>query len=513
MQVKTALLSVSDKTGLVDFAKGLVAKDVLLLSTGGTAKALREAGLPVTDVSEYTGFPEMMDGRVKTLHPKVHGGLLALRDDAEHMAALEGMGGRPIDLVVVNLYPFRATIAKPDCTYEDAIENIDIGGPTMVRSAAKNHRFVAIVTDPADYPALLEEMNQPEGLAETTLKKLALKAFQHTAAYDSHIANYLHGKLEETPFPETMVLPLKRAASMRYGENPHQPAAFYVNELESAPFGVAFADQLQGKELSFNNLNDGTAAWRLANEFEECACVLLKHTNPCGVALADTVAEAYVRAFETDTVSPFGGIVACNRPVDAEAAEEMVKLFLEVIVAPDFTEDALAVLAKKTNLRLLKARPGLPGKGALDFKHIDGGMLVQTENIELVGPDLKVVTDKQPSEFQLRDMMFAWTVVKYVRSNAIVVAKDGATLGVGAGQMNRVQSARLAVEQNKDKCFGAALASDAFFPFRDSVDAAAEYGIQAIIQPGGSVRDEEVIIAANQHSMTMVFTGMRHFKH
>jgi len=514
MQVKTALLSVSDKTGLVEFARGLSELGVKLLSTGGTARKLRESGLQVQDVSYYTGFPEIMDGRVKTLHPKVHAGLLALRDNPAHMQALQEIGAELIDLVVVNLYPFEATIARPDCTYEEALENIDIGGPTMVRAAAKNQPYVGVVTDPGDYAHVLAELRASGGLNPETCRKLALKAFQHTARYDAHIANYLHSQLESATFPAELVLPLKLDRSLRYGENPHQAACFYVNELEQAPWGVAFAEQLHGKELSFNNLNDATSAWQLVNEFDQTACVLLKHTNPCGVALGKSVAEAYVRAFECDTVSPFGGIVAVNRTLDAAAAEEMSKLFLEVILAPDFTDEALEILMRKKNLRLLKARPGKPAPGTLDFKRIDGGLLVQEADTQLLPEgELEIVTDKQPSEFQLADMLFAWTVVKYVRSNAIVLAKDGATVGIGAGQMNRVQAARIASEQAGSKALGAALASDAFFPFRDSIDTAAEVGVQAIIQPGGSIRDEEVITAANQHRMTMAFTRMRHFKH
>jgi phosphoribosylaminoimidazolecarboxamide formyltransferase/IMP cyclohydrolase len=515
--IKRALLSVSDKTGIVDLATALAARGVELVSTGGTATALRAAGLTVRDVSELTGFPEMMDGRVKTLHPMVHGGLLAVRDDAGHAASMEEHGIGAIDLVIVNLYPFEATVAK-GADRDTVIENIDIGGPSMVRSAAKNHAFVAIVTDPADYALVAG--------GSTTLddrKRLAAKAFATTAAYDSAIATWFGTVDQGETFPETLPITLKRGDALRYGENPHQSAAFYT--ATGSVRGIGQARQVQGKALSYNNLNDADAALELVAEFRDAApsVVIVKHANPCGVATAATLEEAYAAAFACDTVSAFGGIIAVNRKLDAETARAITGIFTEVVVAPDADEEAIALFAAKKNLRLLlTGELPDPARTGLSAKSIAGGWLVQGRDNGTPG-ELTVVTKRQPTPQELADCRFAWTVAKHTKSNAIVYAKDGSTAGIGAGQMNRLESARIAAWKAKDaadkagwttpRTIGSAVASDAFFPFADGLLAAVEAGATAVIQPGGSIRDADVIAAADEAGLAMVFTGMRHFRH
>ncbi len=520
-RVAQALLSVSDKTGLVDFARSLAAMDVRLLSTGGTAKALAGAGLSVTDIGSYTGFPEMLDGRVKTLHPKVHGGILARRDLPAHVQAIAAHGIPPIDLVVVNLYPFRETVAKSGCTLDDAIENIDIGGPAMVRSAAKNWAHVGIVVDPADYEALQAELANGGGaLSQPTRFRLAQKAFAHTAAYDGAIANWLTARGpdgSEQGFPRSFRYAGELLQSLRYGENPHQKAAFYRDEAP-APGSIATLRQLQGKELSYNNIADSDAAWECVKSLVAPACVIVKHANPCGVATASAPLDAYRMAFATDPTSAFGGIVAFNCPVDGATLEAVSAQFLEVLIAPSYTADALAVIAQKRNVRVLEV--GLPtgvAQPPLDFKRVGGGLLVQTADMRNVLPaELRVVTHAAPSAAQLADLLFAWRVAKFVKSNAIVYAKDGRTVGIGAGQMSRVDSTRIAAIKAKNAGLtleGSVVASDAFFPFRDGLDVVADNGAVAVIQPGGSVRDEEVIAAANERGIAMTFTGIRHFRH
>ena len=529
MNVSQALISVSDKRGVLDFARELSALGIKLLSTGGTASLLREAGLPVTDVSEHTGFPEMLDGRVKTLHPKVHGGILARRDLAEHMDTIAAHDIGRIDLVVVNLYPFQQTVAKPDCTLEDAIENIDIGGPTMVRAAAKNHGNeqggVGIVTDPEDYACIVEELKTNAGkLSHKTRFALAVKAFTHTARYDSAISNYLTalvtndaGDVSLQSYPERLQLAFDKVQDLRYGENPHQTAAFY-RQPGAAEGGVAGYSQLQGKELSYNNIADADAAWECVKAFDgsAAACVIVKHANPCGVAVAASALEAYKKAFSTDPTSAFGGIIAFNGEVDRAAAEAVSAQFLEVLIAPSYTADALELLASKKNVRVLTCPLGQPA-GAFDYKRVGGGLLVQSaDEARIQIADLKIVTQRAPTEAEMRDMLFAWRVAKYVKSNAIVYCKDGMTVGVGAGQMSRVDSARIAkikAENAGLQIAGCVVASDAFFPFRDGLDVLAQAGATAVIQPGGSMRDEEVIAAANEHDIAMVFTGFRHFRH
>jgi len=523
MHMTQALLSVSDKTGIEAFARELNALGVKLLSTGGTAKLLREAGLPVTDVSEYTGFPEMLDGRVKTLHPKVHGGILARRDLPEHLSTIAEHGIDRIDLVVVNLYPFSQTVAKPDCSLEDAIENIDIGGPTMVRAAAKNHGDetggVGIVTDPADYDSVIAELKaNGNALPYRTRFNLAVKAFTHTARYDSAISNYLTSLTESgerQAYPECLQVAFDKVQDLRYGENPHQNAAFY-REPNAPTGGVAGYSQLQGKELSYNNIADADAAWECVKAFETTACVIIKHANPCGVAMGATPLEAYKKAFTTDPTSAFGGIIAFNCEVDVAAAEAVSAQFLEVLIAPAYSADALALLAAKKNVRVLTCPLGTI-EGALDYKRVGGGLLVQSaDTARIAVADLKVVTQRAPTEQEMGDLLFAWRVAKYVKSNAIVYCKDGMTVGVGAGQMSRVDSARIArikAENAQLTIKGTVVASDAFFPFRDGLDVLAEAGATAVIQPGGSMRDEEVITAANEHGIAMVFTGFRHFRH
>ena len=522
--ITRALISVSDKTGIVEFAQTLVEAGVEILSTGGTAKLLAEKGLPVIEVADYTGFPEMLDGRVKTLHPKVHGGILGRRDLPEHVAKMAEHGIGNIDLVCVNLYPFEATIANPDCTLEVAIENIDIGGPTMVRLAAKNWAHVAIVTDSADYAALSEELRANAGkLSKATRFALAKKAFTHTAAYDGAISNYLtslaEGEVTGAPqrvaFPNRLNLQLVKVQDMRYGENPHQAAAFY-RDLDPATGSIANYRQLQGKELSYNNIADADAAWEAVKTFDAPACVIVKHANPCGVAVAADPLSAYKLAFATDTTSAFGGIIAFNREVDAATVEVVSAQFLEVLLAPSFTDEAKALIAAKKNVRVLEI-PLAPGANPFELKRVGGGVLVQTPDVRNVTlPELRVVTERAPSEQEMSDLLFAWRVAKFVKSNAIVFCKDGQTAGIGAGQMSRVDSTRIAARKAADAglpLVGAVAASDAFFPFRDGIDVIAEQGIKAIIHPGGSMRDEEVFAAANEHGITMVLTGVRHFRH
>ncbi len=520
MAITQALISVSDKSGVLEFAKGLHQLGVKILSTGGTAKLFADNGIPVTEVADYTGFPEMLDGRVKTLQPKVHAGILARRDIAEHVATLKKHNIPTIDLVVVNLYPFAATIAKPGCTLEDAIENIDIGGPTMVRSAAKNHAHVAIVTDPADYADVLAEMQTNScTVSEATRFDLAKKAFSHTAAYDSMISNYLtaiNSDGSKSAFPAQINFNFAKVQETRYGENPHQQAAFYRDLIPLAG-SISGYTQLQGKELSYNNIGDSDAAWELVKTFDQPACVIVKHANPCGVAIADSALNAYKLAYSTDTTSAFGGIIAFNRELDAESAAQITaNQFVEVIIAPSASEAALKITAAKQNVRVLSV-PLSNAHNQFDFKRVSGGLLVQTPdtlNVQLA--QLKVVSKVQPSKEQLTDLLFAWRVAKYVKSNAIVFCKGGQTLGVGAGQMSRVDSTRIASIKAQNaglSLAGSVVSSDAFFPFRDGIDVLAAAGAKAVIQPGGSMRDEEVIAAADEHGLAMVFTGFRHFRH
>ena len=517
--IQRALISVSDKTGVLELARGLREFNIDILSTGGTAKLLADNGIAVTEVADYTGFPEMLDGRVKTLHPKIHGGILARRDLAEHAEAVRDAGIGYIDLVVVNLYPFSQTVANPDCSLPDAIENIDIGGPAMVRSAAKNYQHVAVVTDPADYASVLAELKAHQGSVTTgTCYDLARKAFSHTAQYDSAISNYLTARElngERADFPSRLNLNFERVQAMRYGENPHQKAAFY-RDLQPAPGTLAHYTQLQGKELSYNNIGDADAAWECVKTFDSPACAIIKHANPCGIALADDTLSAYRRAFATDPSSAFGGIIAFNREVDVATAEAVSGQFMEVLIAPAYSAAALELLAKKANVRVL-AVPLDAGYNALELKRVGGGLLVQTaDTFNIRATDLKVVTERQPGAQEISDMLFAWRVAKFVKSNAIVFAANGQTLGVGAGQMSRVDSTRIAVIKAGNAGLalaGCAVASDAFFPFRDGLDVLAEAGARAVIQPGGSVKDNEVIAAANEHGIAMVFTGHRHFRH
>jgi phosphoribosylaminoimidazolecarboxamide formyltransferase/IMP cyclohydrolase len=518
-----ALISVSDKTGLLDLARALASYGVELISTGGTSGMLRAAGLLVRDVADVTGFPEMMDGRVKTLHPNVHGGLLALRDDDEHLLAMAAHGIQPIDLLVVNLYPFEETVAK-GADHATCIENIDIGGPAMIRAASKNHRFVTVVTDPADYAPLLEQLRSNDGATTLAFRqKLALTAFSRTAAYDTAVSTWLAGEINEAT-PRYRSFAGKLAQPLRYGENPHQSAAFYTDGSHRP--GVATARQWQGKELSYNNINDTDAAFELVAELGHGpACAIIKHANPCGVASAATLTEAYLRAHDCDQTSAFGGIVALNQTLDATTAAEIVKIFTEVVIAPDATDEARAIFAAKKNLRLLTtgALPDPRARG-LAFRQVAGGFLVQDRDTGQISPvDLRVVTRRTPSEAELHDLRFAWTVAKHVKSNAIIYVKDGATVGIGAGQMSRIDSTRIAARKSQDMAEalglsapltrGSVVASDAFFPFADGLIAAAEAGATAIIQPGGSMRDDEVIAAADERGLAMIFTGMRHFRH
>jgi phosphoribosylaminoimidazolecarboxamide formyltransferase/IMP cyclohydrolase len=528
-RVRRALLSVSDKGGIVEFAAGLSHLGVELISTGGTSRALREAGLRVTDVADVTGFPEMLDGRVKTLHPRIHGGLLAIRGNAEHERQMAAQGIAPIDLVAITLYPFEATLAKPEAPFAEIIENIDIGGPAMLRSAAKNFLAVAVISDPADYAVVLEELKTRDGwLSPTTRMALARKAFACTARYDALIANCLEGcyvaadgaivasRASRLDFPRHLPIRLEKVQDLRYGENPHQRAAVYRDVALRG--GLAAARQLQGKELSYNNLVDLQAAWDLSQEFEEPVAAILKHTNPCGVATATRLVDAYTRARETDPVSAYGGIIALNRPMDAATAREIASTYVEAIIAPGYTSQALDILKDKKNLRLIalpaeEVGNGPAGRG-YDMRRIHGGMLVQEpDGADLDPAALKVTTNRAPTPGEMRALRFAWRVAKHVKSNAIVLTSEHATVGIGAGQMSRVDSVKLATMKAAVPTQGTVLASDAFFPFRDGVDAAAAAGVSAIIQPGGSVRDAEVIAAANEHGMAMVFTGIRHFRH
>jgi phosphoribosylaminoimidazolecarboxamide formyltransferase/IMP cyclohydrolase len=546
-RIQRALISVSDKTGIVDFARELARFDVEIISTGGTAKTLRDAGISVRDISEVTGFPEMMDGRVKTLHPRVHGGLLAIRDNPEHVAAMQEHGIEPIDLVVVNLYPFAETIRRAGVTHAEAIEQIDIGGPSMIRSAAKNARDVAVVVNAARYESVLNEMRNRDGaLSLETRQRLAQEAFQQTALYDMMISSYLAAKEQQASaaagtggiaavaggnsssadpardvedfsverfhgqLPGQASWSIGKIADLRYGENPHQVAALYQMAVKG---GLANAEVLSGKEMSFNNYVDADAAWALVNDFDQTACAIIKHTNPAGVGLGATAAEAYKKALATDPVSAFGGIVAFNRVVDAEAAQEVIKVFTEVLIAPDYDAAALEILQTKKNLRILRLKQE-QAAARLEYRHIRGGMLVQTaDDHKLDAGGLRIVTTRQPSDEEIRALLFAWVVCKHTKSNAIVYARDGQTVGVGAGQMSRVDSVKIGAMRAQLPVAGSVLASDAFFPFRDGIDEAAKHGITAVIQPGGSVRDEEVIAAANEHGLAMVFTGVRHFKH
>jgi len=512
--LKRALISVSDKTGVLEFAKELKNLGYEIISSSGTAKYLKENGIDVIEVSQITGFPEILDGRVKTLHPKIHGGILAIRDNQDHMKQLQENDIKPIDIVAINLYPFENTVKK-GADLDEIIENIDIGGPAMVRASAKNYKYVAIITDPKDYSDIINELKEYGEISINTKKKLSLKAFRHTAFYDSIISQVLNEKFEiNEDFPESLTIPMRLKSGLRYGENPHQKASLYINPLENG-ISVADSEILQGKEMSFNNYYDVDSAVLLVKEFEEPACVIVKHNNPCGVAVAENIKQAYTFALETDPKSAFGGIVAFNKEVDEDTAKELTKLFLEVVVAPSFSDSALEVLKTKKNLRVVKVKnfdKKLEGK---DIKRISGGYLLQDRNLGLY-TELKVVTDRQPTEKELEDLIFALKVVKHVKSNAVVIAKDKRTVGIGVGQTSRVDSLETAIKKAKEfnlPLEGSVLASEAFFPFRDSIDTAAKEGIKAVIQPGGSIRDQEVIDACNEHGIAMIFTNMRHFKH
>lgn len=507
--IRRALISVSDKSGIVDFARALSEFNVEIISTGGTAKTLRDAGLTIRDISDITGFPEMMDGRVKTLHPRVHGGLLAIRDNADHVAAMQQHGIEPIDLVVVNLYPFAETIKREGVTREEAIEQIDIGGPAMIRSAAKNSQDVAVVVSSDQYPAVVNELSENNGaLSSETRNRLAQQAFSQTAQYDLMVSSYLAGSNDS--LADRLSWTMTKISDLRYGENPHQKAALYRTSDDT---GIANAEVLSGKEMSFNNYVDAEAAWQLVCDFDQTACAIIKHTNPAGVGLGDAPAEAYQKALATDPVSAFGGIVAFNVKVDAGAAEEVTKIFTEVVIASDYDPQALELLRAKKNLRVIRMNRR-EQSGRFEVKQIGGGMLVQTpDDHKLSAADLKVVTERKPTEDEIRALLFAWVVCKHTKSNAIVYARADQTVGVGAGQMSRVDSVRIGAMRAQLPVAGSVLASDAFFPFRDGLDEAAKHGITAVIQPGGSVRDDEVIAAANEHGLAMVFTGVRHFKH
>lgn len=513
--IKRALISVSDKTGIIELAKELDKLGVEIISTGGTAKAISDAGISVINISDVTGFPECLDGRVKTLHPKVHGGLLAMRSNPDHMKQIEELGIEPIDIVVINLYPFKQTILKGHIELEEAIENIDIGGPTMLRAAAKNYQDVVVVVDPADYGTIIDEIKSSKEISVKTKFKLAYKVFEHTSHYDTLIAKYLRDKLDEEFFPETLSLTFEKVQEMRYGENPHQKAVFY-KEVGANIGCLTSAKQLHGKELSYNNINDTNGALDLLKEFDEPTVVAVKHANPCGVASAEDIYQAYTKAYEADPVSIFGGIVAANREIDARTAEEINKIFVEIVIAPSYTEDAVKILAQKKNIRILQLEnisAKLP-EGTYDMKKVAGGLLVQNYNNELFDMDqIKYVTDRKPTAEEMEDLVFAMKVVKHTKSNGISLAKDKHTIGVGPGQTNRIMAANIAIEYGGDRTNGAVMASDAFFPFPDCVEAAAAAGITAIIQPGGSIKDQESIDACNKYGIAMIFTGMRHFKH
>lgn len=513
MAIKRALISVSDKNGIAEFAAGLAKQGVEIISTGGTKKLLEQEGVPVIGISEVTGFPEIMDGRVKTLHPAVHSGLLAVRDNEEHQKQMAELGLGYIDLVVVNLYPFAATVAKPDVSYEDAIENIDIGGPTMLRSAAKNHAYVSVVVDANDYAEVLAEIQADGDTALATRKMLAAKVFRHTAAYDALISEYLTKQTGET-YPDQYTVTYEKVQDLRYGENPHQTAAFYRHPL--APNGsVTTAKQLHGKALSYNNINDANTALQIVKEFSDPAVIAVKHMNPCGVGIGNNVFEAYCKAYEADPVSIFGGIVAANGEIDKATAEKLHEIFLEIVIAPSYSAEALEILQKKKNIRLLEMGPiEADQKPQAIVTTVSGGALVQDSDNYRVGEDeLQVATDRAPSEAELKQLLFAWNVVKHVKSNAIVLAADDMTVGVGAGQMNRVGAALIAIEQAGEKSKGSVMASDAFFPMGDTLELAAKAGVTAVIQPGGSIRDEESIKVANEQGIAMVFTSIRHFRH
>jgi phosphoribosylaminoimidazolecarboxamide formyltransferase/IMP cyclohydrolase len=509
---KRALISVSDKTGIVEFAQGLIEAGFEIISTGGTKKTLQENGIEVIGISDVTGFPEILDGRVKTLHPNVHGAVLAKHDDKGHAAQLAEHNIEPIQLVCVNLYPFQATISKPEVTVEDAIENIDIGGPTMLRSSAKNHEYVTVIVDSNDYPTVLAELKQNGGVSKTTNRRLAAKVFRHTAAYDAVISEYMT-ELADEENPESLTVTYELKQSLRYGENPHQKAAFYKKPLGSV-FSIAEANQLHGKELSYNNINDADAALQIVKEFNEPAAVAVKHMNPCGVGVGATILEAYEKAYEADATSIFGGIIALNREVDKATAEKLHEIFLEIIIAPGFTQEAVEVLTSKKNLRLLTIDFDAVKKPERKLTSIEGGLLIQDRDAHsLKDAEVKVATKREPTPEEWKAMELGWKIVKHVKSNAIVVCNDQMTLGVGAGQMNRVGAAKIALEQAGERATGSALASDAFFPMDDTVEAAAKAGVTAIIQPGGSVKDEDSIKKADEYGITMVFTGIRHFKH
>lgn len=512
MKVKRALVSVSDKTGIIDFVKQLVELGIEVISTGGTKQKIEEAGLPVTNISEVTNFPEILNGRVKTLHPNVHGGLLAIRSNEEHVKQLEEHGIQPIDLVVVNLYPFQAAIAKEDATFADAIENIDIGGPAMLRASAKNHQDVTVIVDPNDYEQVINELKENGETTLETRRRLAAKVFRHTAAYDAVIANYLTKEAGEA-FPESFTMTYTKKQDLRYGENPHQKAAFYEAPNRKGTT-LAAAKQLHGKELSYNNIQDANAALQIVKEFSEPAVVAVKHMNPCGVGCGDTVLSAYKKAYEADPVSIFGGIIAANREIDAETAEEMKKIFLEIIIAPSFSQEALDILTEKKNLRLLTVDMNDTEKDELQVTSVSGGLLVQdVDRYTLDDANITIPTKRKPTEEEWEALKLAWKVVKHVKSNAIVLAKNNRTIGIGAGQMNRVGAAKIAIEQAGEEAKGSVMGSDAFFPMNDTVEAAGKAGVTAIIQPGGSIRDQESIDKADEYGIAMVFTGVRHFKH
>lgn len=513
---RRAIISVSDKTGIVEFARALNNMGVEIVSTGGTAKILAESGVPVISVSDITGFPECLDGRVKTLHPAIHAGVLAVRSNQQHMKQLDDLGIQPIDFVVINLYPFKQTILKGHVELEEAIENIDIGGPSLLRAAAKNHQDVTVVVDPDDYLVVLDELHGCGEVSFETRFKLAVKAFEHTAHYDALIAQYLRGQVKDAGFPELLTFTYEKVQDLRYGENPHQKAAFY-REVLPVPGSLTGAKQLHGKELSYNNINDANAALDLLREFDEPTVVAVKHANPCGVASASTIYEAYMKAYEADPISIFGGIVAANREIDAQTAAEINKIFIEIVIAPSYTDEALEILKRKKNIRILQLKDisARPHKGIWDTRKVLGGLLVQELDTELL-PDmsqLKVVTDKKPTAAEMEDLIFAWKVVKHTKSNGIAIAKNKQSLGIGPGQVNRIWAVQQSIERSGEKVKGAVLASDAFFPFPDCVEAAAKAGISAIIQPGGSIRDQESIDACNKYGIAMIFTGMRHFKH
>jgi len=513
--IKRALISVSDKTGIVELAKELSSMGIEIISTGGTQKILSDSGIKVINISDITGFPECLDGRVKTLHPKVHGGLLAMRSNPEHMRQIKELGIEPIDMVIINLYPFKQTILKENVELEEAIENIDIGGPTMLRAAAKNYQDVVVIVDPADYKTVLDELKSTKDVSVKTKFKLASKVFEHTSHYDTLIAKYLREKVGEEEFPQTLSLTFEKVQEMRYGENPHQKAVFY-KEVGANVGCLPSAKQLHGKELSYNNINDANGALELLKEFDEPTVVAVKHANPCGVGSADNIYDAYIKAYESDPVSIFGGILAANREIDERTAEEINKIFIEIVIAPSFTEGALKILTQKKNIRIMQL-DNISAKvpsGTYDMKKVAGGLLVQSYNNDLLNMDeLQYVTEKKPTKEELESLIFAMKVVKHTKSNGIVLAKGRQTIGVGPGQTNRIMAAKIAIEYAGDRAKGAVLASYAFFPFPDCVEAAAAAGITAIIQPGGSIKDQESIDACNKHGIAMVFTGMRHFKH